>query len=88
LIQHLDLNHASMMVDLLAGHTPMTVQRAADGMPLEPDHVYLIFRRVLISLSAVAPCCSLSHKSGTVRACPSTSSCARWRKSSATARSA
>src|SRR5690349_1495566 len=42
LIQHLDPTHASMMVDLLAGHTPMTVQQAADGMPLEHEHVYLI----------------------------------------------
>ena len=42
LIQHLDPTHASMMVDLLAGHTPMTVQQAADGMPLEREHVYLI----------------------------------------------
>src|ERR1700726_3660327 len=42
LIQHLDPTHVSMMVDLLAGHTPMTVQQAADGMPLERDHVYLI----------------------------------------------
>src|SRR6201984_257478 len=42
LIQHLDPTHASMMVDLLAGHTPMPVQQAADGMPLEREHVYLI----------------------------------------------
>src|SRR5437660_11257748 len=42
LIQHLDPTHASMMVDLLAGHTAMTVQQAADGMPLEREHVYLI----------------------------------------------
>jgi two-component system CheB/CheR fusion protein len=42
LIQHLDPTHASMMVDLLAGHTPLTVQQAADGMPIEPEHVYLI----------------------------------------------
>src|ERR1700746_2053740 len=42
LIQHLDPTHASMMVNLLAGHTPMTVQQAADGMPLESEHVYLI----------------------------------------------
>src|SRR5882757_1182964 len=42
LIQHLDPTHPSMMVDLLAGHTPMTVQQAADGMPLEREHVYLI----------------------------------------------
>src|SRR5246500_5584338 len=42
LIQHLDPTHASMMVDLLAGHTPMKVEQAADGMPLEREHVYLI----------------------------------------------
>src|SRR5271155_5466033 len=42
LIQHLDPTHASMMADLLAGHTPMKVQQAADGMQLEPEHVYLI----------------------------------------------
>jgi chemotaxis response regulator CheB len=42
LIQHLDPTHASMMVDLLAGHTPMKLQQAADGMLLEREHVYLI----------------------------------------------
>jgi two-component system CheB/CheR fusion protein len=42
LIQHLDPTHESMMVSLLAGHTPMKVQQAADGMPLEREHVYLI----------------------------------------------
>jgi len=33
LVQHLDPTHESMMVDLLAGHTSMTVQKAADEMP-------------------------------------------------------
>ena len=42
LIQHLDPSHASMMVDLLSSHTTMKVQQAADGMPLEPAHVYVI----------------------------------------------
>jgi two-component system CheB/CheR fusion protein len=42
LIQHLDPTHQSMMVDLLAGHTPMTVEQARDGMPLEHAHVYII----------------------------------------------
>ena len=42
LVQHLDPTHASMMVDLLAGHTSMTVLEAADGMPIEPDHFYVI----------------------------------------------
>ena len=42
LIQHLDPTHASLMVDLLAGHTPMKVLQATDGMALARDHVYLI----------------------------------------------
>ncbi|WP_245572748.1 CheR family methyltransferase [Lichenihabitans psoromatis] len=42
LVQHLEPNHASMMVDLLATHTAMTVQEASDGLRLEPDHLYVI----------------------------------------------
>jgi two-component system, chemotaxis family, CheB/CheR fusion protein len=42
LIQHLDPNHQSMMVDLLTGHTSMTVLQVTDGMRPERDHVYLI----------------------------------------------
>ena len=42
LIQHLDPTHESMMVNLLANHTPMTVRQAAEGMLIEPDHVYVI----------------------------------------------
>ena len=42
LVQHLDPTHASMMVDLLARHSSMTMREATDGMPLEPDHFYII----------------------------------------------
>jgi len=42
LVQHLDPTHESMMVDLLAGHTRMTVCQAADGALLKPDHLYVI----------------------------------------------
>ena len=42
IVQHLEPNHASMMVDLLATHTSMTVQEAAEGLRLEPDHLYVI----------------------------------------------
>ncbi len=42
LIQHLDPTHESMMVDLLAGHTSMTVIQATDGMPIGRDHLYVI----------------------------------------------
>ncbi len=42
LVQHLDPTHESMMVDLLASHTAMTVLQAADGMLLEREHFYII----------------------------------------------
>ncbi|WP_020177337.1 chemotaxis protein CheB [Methyloferula stellata] len=42
LVQHLDPTHESMMVDLLAGHTRVTVLQAMDGMLIEPDHLYVI----------------------------------------------
>lgn len=42
IVQHLDPTHESLLVDLLAGHTPMTTCQATDGMPVEPNHVYVI----------------------------------------------
>jgi two-component system, chemotaxis family, CheB/CheR fusion protein len=42
LVQHLDPTHESMMVDLLAGHTSMTVVQATEGMPIDRDHLYVI----------------------------------------------
>jgi two-component system CheB/CheR fusion protein len=42
LVQHLDPTHESMMVDLLTGHTLMTVLQATDGMPIKRDHLYII----------------------------------------------
>jgi two-component system CheB/CheR fusion protein len=54
LIQHLDPSHASMMVDLLSGHTTKKVQQAEDGMPLEPAHVYVIPPGVYLSISGGA----------------------------------
>ncbi len=42
LVQHLDPHHESMMAELLAGHTPMAVEQARDGMPIAPDHLYII----------------------------------------------
>ena len=50
LIQHLDPTHSSMMVGLLAGHTAMQVLEAADGMPVERDHVYVIPPGVYLSI--------------------------------------
>ena len=42
LVQHLDPTHESMMVDLLAGHTSMTVLQATEGMQIDRDHLYII----------------------------------------------
>jgi two-component system, chemotaxis family, CheB/CheR fusion protein len=50
LIQHLDPTHESMMVGLLAGHTSMTLVQAADGMPIERNHVYLMPPRAYLAI--------------------------------------
>ncbi|AXC14621.1 Chemotaxis protein methyltransferase CheR [Acidisarcina polymorpha] len=42
LVQHLDPSHESMLVELLASHTPMPVSQAAQGTRVEPNHVYII----------------------------------------------
>ncbi len=42
LVQHLDPSHESMMVELLAGTTTLTVRQAAQAMPIERDHIYVI----------------------------------------------
>ena len=54
LVQHLDPTHESMMVDLLAGHTSMTVRQAVDGMVLERDHLYVIPPGTFLSVGAGA----------------------------------
>src|ERR1700730_8607300 len=54
LIQHLDPTHKSMMVGLLAGHTSMKVLEAAEDMPIERGHVYLIPPGVYLSIRAGA----------------------------------
>jgi two-component system CheB/CheR fusion protein len=41
-VLHLDPTHDSLMPELLARHTTLTVKPAADGEPIEPDHVYII----------------------------------------------
>ena len=42
MVQHLDPQHKSMMVDLLARHTLLPVWQVADGMKLEPGHIFVI----------------------------------------------
>src|ERR1700754_741081 len=42
LVQHLDPNHESMLAELLSRRTDMPVRQVTDGMPIEPNNVYLI----------------------------------------------
>ena len=42
LVQHLDPTHKSMLAELLATHTSLTVAEAVDGMLIETEHVYVI----------------------------------------------
>ncbi|HEY0686217.1 MAG TPA: chemotaxis protein CheB [Steroidobacter sp.] len=42
LVQHLDPNHESMLAELLARRTSMTVRQIVDNMTIEPNCVYLI----------------------------------------------
>jgi two-component system CheB/CheR fusion protein len=42
LVQHLDPTHQSMLVELIASHTSMTVVQAVDGMLIEREHLYII----------------------------------------------
>ena len=42
LIQHLDPKHESHLSELLARSTRMPVLEATNGLPVEPDHVYVI----------------------------------------------
>ncbi len=42
LVQHLDPDHESLLVELLAPHTGLVVEEAEDGMPVLADHLYVI----------------------------------------------
>ncbi len=50
-IQHLDPTHRSMLTDILTRSTAMPVSEAADGMPLEANHVYVIPANVDLTLA-------------------------------------
>jgi two-component system CheB/CheR fusion protein len=42
LVQHLAPKHESILASILARETRMSVREATDGVPLEPNHVYVI----------------------------------------------
>ena len=42
LVQHLDPKHHSILTELISRKTAMTVTEVSDGVPVAPDHVYVI----------------------------------------------
>jgi two-component system CheB/CheR fusion protein len=52
IVQHLDPTHDSLLVELLASHTAMSVVQAEDGMAIAPDHVFIIPPGTYLSVSA------------------------------------
>jgi two-component system CheB/CheR fusion protein len=50
LVQHLDPKHVSILPELLAKATKMPVHEVKDGMPVEPNHVYVIPANVNIAI--------------------------------------
>src|SRR5262245_41859025 len=50
-IQHLDPRHQSVLTELLARSTPMTVLEIKDGMAVKPNHVYVIPPNASVSIS-------------------------------------
>ena len=52
IVQHLDPNHQSLLVSLLSRDTEIPVVEAADRMPIEPDHIYVIPRNATLTMSA------------------------------------
>jgi two-component system, chemotaxis family, CheB/CheR fusion protein len=42
LVQHLDPKHESVLPSILSSATAMPVDEALEGMPIQPDHVYVI----------------------------------------------
>src|SRR5215468_2127302 len=51
LIQHLDPTHHSILTELLAKETVMRVREVSDGLPLQPNHVYVIPPNATMSIS-------------------------------------
>src|SRR5882724_5457170 len=52
IISHMDATHESMLDTLLAKKSKLSVQRAANGTTVEPDHVYVIQPGTHIDLRA------------------------------------
>ncbi|MGH9850237.1 MAG: chemotaxis protein CheB [Blastocatellia bacterium] len=51
LVQHLDPAHESILAELLSKSTRMPVSEVADGLAVEPDHVYVIPRNTNMAIA-------------------------------------
>jgi two-component system, chemotaxis family, CheB/CheR fusion protein len=51
LVQHLDPKHHSILTELLARKTAMMVTEVSDGMPVSPNHVYVIPPNATMTIS-------------------------------------
>ncbi|MGV2287592.1 chemotaxis protein CheB [Trinickia sp. YCB016] len=51
IVQHLDPQHESKLRDLLGEVTPMPVLEAREGLPVEPDHVYVIAPNTTLAIA-------------------------------------
>lgn len=54
LIQHLDPAHESVLPEILSRASAMPVSKVEDGMPVEPDHVYVIPPNTTMGISGGA----------------------------------
>ncbi|MEK6321780.1 MAG: chemotaxis protein CheB [Acidobacteriota bacterium] len=52
LVSHLDPTHESILAELLSRSTRMSVSEVAEGMRVEPDHVYVIPRNTNMAIAA------------------------------------
>ncbi len=50
IVQHLDPHHESILAELLASHTSMPVDQAAQATTVEPNHVYVIPPNTLMTI--------------------------------------
>jgi two-component system CheB/CheR fusion protein len=51
LVQHLDPEHSSLLPEILAKKTRLTVAPAHDAAALEPDHLYVIPPNAVLTLA-------------------------------------
>ncbi|HKQ79381.1 MAG TPA: chemotaxis protein CheB, partial [Blastocatellia bacterium] len=54
LVMHLDPQHESILSELLARNTPMPVSEVEDGMPIAPNHIYVIPRNTSLEIEGAA----------------------------------